>query len=281
MWQNFIFPHFPVKAMSTPLNHAKPLYPTFSVPAAQVSLNTSWLYPPPSIRLYCRLGMHGMSPSSPSTHTTDNQQCQGMACWDSYWWFFHSKVNSSGRSSTDTCRHGQIELNQTFVMAPFWSFVCQPALHSEQVSPGNWFLVWEFTSAHFTLLTRWPLLRVGWHWGIGLPVWNIHAVPFLIKKIHSSTVASTLSAEEKWKLAHHEAEKDPVGGCWECVSGSENQVSKRERIWVQKTMFFFFLFFLHVSTHIHALLGGNDGWCVRNFPTLCRPLRPLHHLWWE
>lgn len=173
MGQNLIFPHFPVKAMSTPLNHAKPLCPTFSVPAAQVSLNTSRLYPPSSIRLYCRLGMHGMSPSSPSTHT--EQILNNARAWHAGTrtdGFFHGKVNSSGRSGTDTCRHGQIELNQTFVTAPFWGVVCQPALS-----------LWaDFTSAHFTLLPRWPLLRVGWHWGITLPVWNIHAVPFSIKR---------------------------------------------------------------------------------------------------
>lgn len=82
-----IFPHFSPNAMSAPLNHPEPFCPTFLVPAAQVSLNTSWLYPLPSIRLYCWCGMPGMSTGSPilSIHPQQStMQVHACACPDGF-----------------------------------------------------------------------------------------------------------------------------------------------------------------------------------------------------
>lgn len=73
--------------MSAPLNHPEPLCPTFLVPAAQISLNTSRLYPLPSIRLYCWCGMPGMSTGLPilSIHRQQStMQVRACACPDGF-----------------------------------------------------------------------------------------------------------------------------------------------------------------------------------------------------
>lgn len=210
-----IVPLFSPKAVSAALNHPKPLCLTFSVPAAQVSLNTPRLYPPPSIWLYCRCGMPGMSIGSPILFIhTHNQQCKHMPGLV----LFHSRPSSSGRPGTDTCRHGQIGFNQTPVTAPAPG-PCLPVCHCEQVVPRSQVPIRNFTSARPNLeLTQRPLLCVGWHWGIMLPVWNIHAAPDLMKG--HILLAPTFSAEEVWKWACRGVETDPACGCWESVSGS-------------------------------------------------------------
>lgn len=228
---SLIFPHFSPKVVSAPLNHPKPLCPTFSVPAAQVSLNASRLYPPPSIWLYCWLGMPGMSTGSPILfiHTVNNAStCLGLyLCF-----FFHTKASSSGRPGTDTCRHGQIGFNQTSITAPTPG-LCLPVCHCRQVLPGGQVPIWDFTfvrshpQAH---PETFPLCRVALRNHVACLKYSCSAS--LDEKTHSSSVAPTFSAEEVWKWAHRGAETDPAGGCWESVSGSESQISQIERIWV-------------------------------------------------
>lgn len=72
----------------------------------------SRLYPPPSIWLYCRLGMPGMSTGSPilSVHTQSTMQAHAWACT---YGFSKARRVSSGRPGTDTRRRGQIGFNQT------------------------------------------------------------------------------------------------------------------------------------------------------------------------
>lgn len=141
---------FSPTAMSAPLSLPKPLCPTFSIPAAQLSLNTSQLYPPPSIWLYCWLGMPGMSnrlaSSSLSVHATHNQQCERMP--GLVVTVFHSEVRSSVRPGTGARRHGQIGFNREYTMAP--SQPCLPVCDREQVVPGRRVPIWGFTSASST-----------------------------------------------------------------------------------------------------------------------------------
>lgn len=224
--------------------------------------------PPPSIRLYCLLGMPGMSTDSPilSIHTHDRQstmQVHAWTCTDGFqqWSEFH------WQAWHDAHRHGQIGLNPTSSLAH--------ALSAFPVTVSRWCLEAKFQSdisPH--QLTDWSLLWVGWHWGIVLPVWNIHAAPVLMKRhilLWSSHLFYWESVEVGSPRGRNRSSQWMLGMC---VRIWESGILKRVNAHTHTENVYF-------CTHIHALLGGNDGWCVWNSPTLCRLLPPLHHLRWE
>lgn len=194
-------------------------WPHSSFPAAQVSFNTSWLCPAPSIWLYCGLGMPGMSTGTPvlfiHKHTQQCTYVPGLVLM-----VFHSKACPTSGPGTNTSRRGQIGFNQTSATAPI------PAV-------SRWCLqvtVWDFISGHPTPeLTQRPLFCVLWHWGIMLPVWNIQTEPVLMKR-HILLCSHLFLLRKCWSGPAMGQKTDPVCGCWETVSGRESRVSKRDRL---------------------------------------------------
>lgn len=140
--------------MSAPLNHPEPLCPTFPVPAAQVSLNTSLPYPSPHPHPHpLQLGFIASweclvcpqtRPFSPSTHTHDRQstmQVHAWTCTDG----FQQRSEFPQQAWHDACRHGQIGLNPTASLAQ--------ALSAFAVTVSRWCLEAKFQSDISPLLT--------------------------------------------------------------------------------------------------------------------------------
>lgn len=81
----------------------------------------------------------------PHPHTTDNQQWKYMS--GLVLMVFRSRVNSSGRSASDTQRHGRISFYQTFISRP-----------SRPLNANRWCLEAKFQSqiSPLLLITTWP-----------------------------------------------------------------------------------------------------------------------------
>lgn len=122
------------------------------------------------------------------------------------WTCTYGFPQQSGRPGTDSFRHSRIGFSQTSVAAQA-SGPCLHVWHCEQVVSTKHVTIWDFTSAYPTPeLTQRPLLCVGWHRGIILRVWNIHAAQALMKIY--VFLAPTFSAEEVFKWARHGAETE-------------------------------------------------------------------------
>ena len=239
----------------------------------------SQLYPPPSIWLYCRLGMPGMSTGSPilSVHTQSTMQAHAWACTCG---FSTARRVSSGRPGTDTRRRGQIGFNQTSVTAPS-PRLCLLVCHCEQVVPRSQIPTWDFTSARSA---RDLSFCVGWHWGNHVARAKYSCRASLDEKTDSSAVGPTFfcwgSVEVGPPRGRNRSSRWMLGKCvriWASVIPERENLSEcipSEAHTLTQTR-------MCTSTRIHALLAGNDGWCAWNSPTLRRPLPPLDHLWWE
>lgn len=120
------------------------------------------------------------------------------------------------------------------------------------------------------------------HWGLKLPVWNIHATPVLMKRHILPPTPPHLFLLRKCGSRAAVGQKQIWG--LDAGKGSESHISQREAIWVNAHLLMHTYrckhkcAFPHTFAHIHVLLTGSDGWCAQNSPPLCDPLPPLHHL---
>lgn len=123
----------------------------------------------------------------PHPHTTDNQQWKYMS--GLVLMVFRSRVNSSGRSASDTQRHGRISFYQTFISRPS---------QGPSMQTGG---AWKLSSNHRFHLCSWsrpdpetfPLYRVtGWN-GVAFQKYSWCSRPD--EKMHSRPAAPSFSAE--------------------------------------------------------------------------------------
>lgn len=166
-----------------------------------------------------------MSTGSPilSIHTHNRQstmQAHACTCTDG----FLQQSEFQWQAWHDIRRHGQIALNQTSSFSEALS-ACPSLRAGGAWKPSSNLRFHLHPQVHPETS---PLCRVALRNHVACLKYSCSAS--LDEKRHSSTGAPTFSIEKVWKLARRGAETDPVGGCWECVSGSKNQVSQRERI---------------------------------------------------
>lgn len=187
------------QAVSAPLNHPEPIWSHPSSPDCP-GITQHILALPPRLQLgfiaaWNAWYVHRLARPLHPWHTHTAQSTMQATSPDLGWWFFHSKVNSTGWSGTDAC--GEIEFTQTSPVAPCPLSAC-PSPHPR----AKWRLegqvtICEFTSAWLHLQAHWetsPLCGVALRNRVACLKYSCRAS--LDEKTHSSPGAPTFSAEE-------------------------------------------------------------------------------------